>query len=137
MSVTKDEMTAHIEASEARTDTKFEAALRHNDVQFERIMRRMDNMQGEIREMRMGMQGEIREVRESVKSDTLIMKNDLVGLQSETRVSLARQRVWFMIMGVSIVISTVTILEFLGSTGQRHAPVVLTVPQIEQYLSDN
>ena len=102
MSVTMDQMTAHIEASDARTDSKFEAALRHNDVQFEKMMRHMDNM------------------------------------QSEMLIYLARQRVWFLIMGVSIVISTLTILEFFGTAGPRHAPVIVNLPQaIEQPLADN
>ena len=49
-------------------------------------------------------------------------------MRSDVQLTAARQRVWFMIMAVSIVISTVTIQEFLGARDAPQAPIIVNVP---------
>lgn len=49
-------------------------------------------------------------------------------MRSDVQLTAARQRVWFMIMAVSIVISTVTIQEFLGTRDAPQAPIIVNVP---------
>ena len=55
-------------------------------------------------------------------------------MREEVRAIALRQRIWFLVMGVSIVLSTVTIQEFLGSNGSRHAPIIVNVPPIVQQM---
>jgi hypothetical protein len=55
-------------------------------------------------------------------------------MREEVRSTALRQRIWFLVMGVSIVLSTVTIQEFLGSNSSRHAPIIVNVPPIVQQI---
>ena len=111
MSVTMEEMDAKIEAAEARTDAKFE--------------RMLNVVRSEIQDLR----GEVKADIQKLRGEMHDLQGEMHHLRSDMTVSTARQRVWFMIMAVSIVISTVSILEFLGSTGSRsQQPIIINVP---------
>ena len=84
-------------------NSKIEASEARNDGMFQRVLREMQEMRSEVREIR-----------------------------SEVQSTSLRQRIWFLVMGVSIVLSTVTIQEFLGSNSSRHTPIIVNVPPIVQ-----
>ena len=44
MSVTMDEMSAKIDASEARSETKLERAMRRADIRTEKLVREMEEL---------------------------------------------------------------------------------------------
>ncbi|MDG1008192.1 MAG: hypothetical protein P8P44_08240 [Alphaproteobacteria bacterium] len=63
-------------------------------------------------------QGVLREVQE--------MRSEVQGIRAEVQLTTLHQRGWFMIMAVSIVLSTVTIQAFLGSRSTPQAPIIVT-----------
>lgn len=86
-------------------NSKIEASEARTEAMFQRVLREMQEMRSEVREIR-----------------------------SEVQATTLRQRIWFLVMGVSIVLSTVTIQEFLGSNSSRHAPIIVNVPPIVQQI---